>query len=59
MGAYWCLGRAQCMIWVYFTVHRDAHYRGGQNFHVFSFLLKWKVYSVLTYAQVKLSLNYV
>ena len=47
------------MIWVYFTVHRDAHYRGGQNFHVFSFLLKWKVYSVLTYAQVKLSLNYV
>ena len=21
----WCLGRAQCMIWVYFTVHTDAY----------------------------------
>ena len=40
----WCLGRAQCMIWVYllYTVI-DAYYRGGQNFHVFSFLLKLKV----------------
>ena len=40
-------------------IYRCEPYRGGQNFHVFSFLLKLKVYSVLTYAQVKLSLNYV
>ena len=37
--------------------YRCEPYRGGQNCHVFSFLLKLKVYSVRTYAQVKLSLK--
>ena len=36
-GAYWCLGRAQCMIWVYFTVHRDANYIGEVK--MFTFLV--------------------
>ena len=40
-------------------IYRCEPYRGGQNFNLIIFLLKLKVLIVLTYAHVKLSLNYV